>query len=90
MSARERLLQLVRRYGPRTVKGVMKRIIDNAETAFLAKLERLPDGAWSDRTYVEACRPGGPAHPPGPDQGHQEGRPADLRQRRHRAPRTAP
>ena len=58
MSARERLLQLVRRYGPRTVKGVMKRIIDNAETAFLAKLERLPDGAWSDRTYVEACRPG--------------------------------
>ena len=58
MSARERVLQLVRRYGPRTVKGVMKRIIDNAETAFLAKLERLPDGAWSDRTYVEACRPG--------------------------------
>ena len=58
MSARERLLQLIRRYGPRTVKGVMKRIIDNAETAFLAKLELLPDGAWSDRTYVEACRPG--------------------------------
>ena len=58
MSARARVLQLVRRYGPRTVKGVMKRIIDNAETAFLAKLERLPDGAWRDRTYVEACRPG--------------------------------
>ena len=58
MSARARMLHLVRRYGPRTVKGVMKRIIDNAEAAFLAKLARLPDGAWSDRTYVEACRPG--------------------------------
>ncbi len=58
ITARARLLQLIRRYGPRTVKGVMKRIIDNAEAAFLAKLARLPDGRWSDRTYVEACRPG--------------------------------
>jgi N-methylhydantoinase B len=57
-SARARILELVRRYGPATVKGVMKRIIDNAERAFLNKLERLPDGHWQDRTYVEACRPG--------------------------------
>jgi N-methylhydantoinase B len=57
-SARTRILELVRRYGPGTVKGVMKRIIDNAERAFLAKLAALPDGVWRDRTYVESCRPG--------------------------------
>ncbi|MGI9607301.1 MAG: hydantoinase B/oxoprolinase family protein [Acidimicrobiales bacterium] len=57
-TARDRVLDLIRRYGPSTVKGVMKRIIDNAEQAFLDKMERLPDGEWHDRTYVEACRPG--------------------------------
>lgn len=57
-TARDRILDLIRRYGPGTVKGVMKRIIDNAERAFLQKMERLPDGYWRDRTYVEACRPG--------------------------------
>ena len=36
----------------------MKRIIDNAEGAFLKKLERLPDGVWRERSYVECCRPG--------------------------------
>ena len=58
LTAKDRLLSLIQRYGPRTVKGVMKRVIDNAEKAFLAKLERIPDGVWRDRTYVEACRPG--------------------------------
>ena len=58
MTARDRLVTLIERYGPRTVKGVMKRVIDNAEKAFLAKLERIPDGVWRDRTYIEACRPG--------------------------------
>src|SRR5215469_14799665 len=58
ITARDRVLTLVRRYGPDAVKGVMKKIIDNAETAFVAKLERLPDGVWRERTYVECCRPG--------------------------------
>lgn len=58
LTAKDRLLSLIQRYGPRTVKGVMKRVIDNAEKSFLAKLERIPDGVWRDRTYVEACRPG--------------------------------
>jgi N-methylhydantoinase B len=57
-TARKRVLELVQRYGAGTVKGVMKRIIDNAESAFLNKLDRLPDGQWQERTYVEACRPG--------------------------------
>jgi len=57
-TARDRVLELIRRYGPRTVKGVMKKIIDNSEKAYLAKMARLPDGYWQDRTYIEACRPG--------------------------------
>jgi N-methylhydantoinase B len=57
-AAKTRVLQLIRRYGAKTVKGVMKRIIENGEKAFLEKLDRLPDGVWRDRTYVECCRPG--------------------------------
>ncbi|MBI3515053.1 MAG: hydantoinase B/oxoprolinase family protein [Proteobacteria bacterium] len=57
-TARTRVLELIRRYGATTVKGVMKKIIDNGERVFLQKLARLPDGVWRDRTYVECCRPG--------------------------------
>jgi N-methylhydantoinase B len=58
ITARDRVLSLIKRYGPEVVKGVMKRIIDNAEAAFLKKLKRLPDGIWRERSYVECCRPG--------------------------------
>jgi N-methylhydantoinase B len=58
ITARDRVLALIRRYGPEVVKGVMKRIIDNAEAAFRNKLKRLPDGVWRERSYVECCRPG--------------------------------
>ncbi|MEM7467436.1 MAG: hydantoinase B/oxoprolinase family protein [Pseudomonadota bacterium] len=57
-TARERVLDLVKRYGAATVKGVMKRVIENSEKSFLDKMSRLPDGEWHDRTYIEACRPG--------------------------------
>jgi N-methylhydantoinase B len=58
ITARDRVLALIRRYGPEVVKGVMRQIIGNAETAFLKKLRRLPDGVWRERSYVECCRPG--------------------------------
>ena len=57
-TARDRILRLIRRYGPEVVKGVMKRILDTSERAFLDKLKRLPDGVYRDRSYVECCRPG--------------------------------
>ena len=57
-TARDRILELIKRYGAATLKGVMKRIIDNSEKSYLDKMSRLPDGEWSDRTYIEACRPG--------------------------------
>jgi N-methylhydantoinase B len=58
LTARDRVLALIKRYGPEVVKGVMRKILDNGERAFLAKLKRLPDGVWRERTYVECCRPG--------------------------------
>jgi len=58
ITARDRVLRLIERYGAEVVKGVMKRILSNSERAFLDKLKRLPDGVWRDRTYVECCRPG--------------------------------
>lgn len=58
ITARDRVLALISRYGHEVVKGVMKRIMDNAEVVFLEKLKRLPDGVWRERSYVECCRPG--------------------------------
>jgi len=58
MNARKRLLGLIDRYGPKTVKGVMRKIIDDGEKTYLDKMTRLPDGVWQDRTYVECSQPG--------------------------------
>jgi N-methylhydantoinase B len=57
ITARKRVLELIERYGAGVVKGVMKRILDTGERAFLDKLKRLPDGVYRDRSYVESCRP---------------------------------
>jgi len=45
-AARARVLKLIERYGARVVKGVMKRVIENSEKSFLAKMATLPDGVW--------------------------------------------
>jgi N-methylhydantoinase B len=37
------------------VKGVMRKIIDNAEQAFVQKLAKVPDGVWRERSYVEVA-----------------------------------
>jgi len=58
MTAKQRVLQLIEKYSPEVVKGVMKKILSDGEDAFLKKLALLPDGIWRDRTYVECCRPG--------------------------------
>ncbi len=63
-TARARVLKLVERYGARTVKSVMKRVIANGEKAFLAKMDALPDGTWSERAYVECAQEGDRGHYP--------------------------
>jgi N-methylhydantoinase B len=54
-TAKSRILGLIRRYGPDVVKGVMKKIIDTAEQAFVQKLAKVPDGVWRERSYVEVA-----------------------------------
>src|SRR4029077_16640896 len=54
-TAKRRILGLIQRYAADGVKGVMRKIIDNAEQAFLQKLARLPDGVWRERSYVEVA-----------------------------------
>ena len=46
MTAKDRVLSLIKRYGADTVKGVMRKILDDGERAFLKKLALLPDGVW--------------------------------------------
>jgi N-methylhydantoinase B len=56
--SRERILNLLERYGAKTVKAVMRRTLDAGERAFLEKLEMIPDGRWSERIYTESAFPG--------------------------------
>lgn len=56
--ARERIIKLLERYGPQTVKGVMKGMMDAGERAVVEKLRLIPDGRWSERIYTEASVPG--------------------------------
>ena len=56
--ARGRIHSLLERYGPETVKGAMRKIIDDSEQFFVARLQDIPDGRWQDRIYIENARPG--------------------------------
>jgi N-methylhydantoinase B len=56
--ARERMQQLIEKYGPGVVKGVMKKLQDNSEIAFVKRLETIPDGTWAEESWVELSREG--------------------------------
>jgi N-methylhydantoinase B len=56
--AERRLLEQCEKYGAPVVKGAMKRISDNSEQVFLARLADIPDGVWRDRSYLEMSLPG--------------------------------
>lgn len=56
-SARNRLLELVGRYGPTTVKGGMQRVIREAAAATRERLSEIPDGEWRDVRYVAGAHP---------------------------------
>ncbi len=55
-SVRRRMLEVLDEYGPRTVKGAMRRMISDASGAVSRRLLELPDGEWSERTYVGVGR----------------------------------
>ncbi len=56
--ARERMQQLIDKYGPGIVKGAMKKLQDDSETAFLKRLETIPDGMWTEQSWIELSREG--------------------------------
>ncbi len=55
--ARERLLGLLKRYGPATVKGVMRKLQDDSEKAFVERLRTIPDGTWREVGWIELAHP---------------------------------
>jgi N-methylhydantoinase B len=58
VAARDRINRLLDRYGAATVKGVMRRIIDNGEDAFSRKLALIPDGEWRETAYLDVKEEG--------------------------------
>jgi len=49
----ERLEHLIARHRPEVIKGVMRKIQDDAQAAFIRRLESIPDGEWSEEAYLE-------------------------------------
>ena len=56
--ARQRVLEIVQRYGPETVKAVMRKIIDDSEEALVRRLRAIPNGEWRDEVFFEVASPG--------------------------------
>lgn len=53
--ARERLLDIVRRYGARQVKGTMRRMIATTSKVVGDRLRSLPDGEWTDTRWASGA-----------------------------------
>ncbi|GAB2480275.1 hydantoinase B/oxoprolinase family protein [Nocardiopsis aegyptia] len=52
-NAADQILRLIDKYGADTVKSVMRRMLDDAETRLRNKLEGLSDGTWTAIGYQE-------------------------------------
>jgi N-methylhydantoinase B len=51
-ASRVRILDLVKRYGAATVKAAMRKIVRDTSRAVGERLSRLPDGTWTDVSYL--------------------------------------
>jgi N-methylhydantoinase B len=51
-ASRVRILDLVKRYGAATVKAAMRKIVRDTSRAVGQRLRRLPDGTWTDVSYL--------------------------------------
>jgi N-methylhydantoinase B len=56
--ARDRVLELIRRYGAGAVKATMRKLQDDSEAAFLRRLDTIPDGTWTEEGWMEVALPG--------------------------------
>jgi len=55
---RDQLLAIIEQYGPDTVKAVMKRMMNDAESRLRAKLTAIPDGSWKATGYQDQSHEG--------------------------------
>ncbi len=55
---RNQLMEIIGQYGPDTVKAVMKRMMNDAESRLRAKLVAIPDGSWSATGYQDQSHEG--------------------------------
>jgi N-methylhydantoinase B len=56
-TTRARMLELLREYGARTVKGAMRRMIHDCSRAVGKRLESLPDGTWREAILIGSAGP---------------------------------
>ncbi|MFB6172890.1 MAG: hydantoinase B/oxoprolinase family protein [Haloarculaceae archaeon] len=56
--ARDRVKETIEEYSAETVKGVMHDVLDDAEEKFLQKLEKIPDGTYRGRAYMDGSKTG--------------------------------
>jgi len=57
-ASQHRILELLKKYGPRKVKGVMQKMLKASEAAYLDFMQSIPDGTWSERVYQEVALTG--------------------------------
>ena len=55
--ARERIVGLIERYGVGTVKATMRKLQDDSEGAFVRRLASIPDGTWTEESWLEVSLP---------------------------------
>ena len=56
--ARDQLLDMCEQFGAATVKAAMRRLLSHSQSAFQDKLQRIPDGTWSEVRYLDESLPG--------------------------------
>jgi N-methylhydantoinase B len=56
--ARNRILAFIERHGAATVKGIMRKVVDDGEQSFVRRLRQIPDGTWRSSGFLEAALPG--------------------------------
>ncbi len=57
-ASQNRILEMLKKYGPKKVKGVMQKMMQAGEAAYMDRLKSIPDGTWSERVYQEVSLTG--------------------------------
>jgi N-methylhydantoinase B len=55
--SQERVYEMLREYGPRVVKGTMRKMIKDCSNAVSRRLLRIPDGRWTESLYIGSAGP---------------------------------